>query len=272
MRKKFFTMLVTCAIVICFVGFDSMTAHADSINEIEPNNTKEEAQLIKANNQKPSDLPSEIFSAQIINGTITSEDQDWYKVYLTAGTNYMSCNGNPYNFRIENEDGSYSLERRYTKSRSGVTPYRLTIPESGYYYVKITGMTSTSSSYLFTIGGPTYDLGKIEVSSQEGSITMRSGSRTETANFRLANNNTIPRDAIVYLIRMDGLTTTSAKGVSVSNNQGNTISLQQYVWQKNGLATLNMEARDNWRATFTYHKNTTFTPTLVIRYVYPVIE
>ncbi|WP_312651511.1 hypothetical protein [Aminipila sp.] len=271
MRRKILMMMAAFAIMICLVGGDSITAHAGSINETEPNNTKLEAQLIKANNQKPSDLPSEIFSEQVIKGTTSNEDQDWFKVFLTAGINYMSCNGDPYNFSIENESGSYYLQNKYWHSKQGITPYKLTVPESGYYYVKITGMTSSTSSYLFAIGGPTYDLGKIEVSSQEGSITMRSG-RTQTANFNITNNNNLPERAIVYFIRMDGLKTTSAKNVSVSNSQGNSISLQQYVWQKNGLATLNMEARDNWRATFTYHKDTTFTPTLVLRYVYPVIE
>ncbi len=272
MRRKMIMMMATFAIMICLLGVDSITAHAGSIKETEPNNTKLEAQLIKANNQKPSDLPSEIFSEQITEGTTSNEDQDWFKVFLTAGTNYMSCNGDPFNFRIENEQGSFTLEKKYIKSKFGVTPYTVTIPESGDYYVKITGMTSTTSKYLFAIGGPTYELGKIEVPSIEGSITMSRGNRTQTASFNVVNNTVIPRDAIVYFIRMDGLQATSAKDVKISNNQGNIVSLQQYIWQKDGLATLNMVARDNWRATFTYHKNTTFSPTLVLRYVYPVIE
>ncbi len=182
----------------------------------------------------------------------------------------MSCNGNPFNFKIESEDCNYILEKKYTKTKSGITPYELIIPEAGYYYVKITGITSTSNSYLFTIGGPTYDINKIEVSS--GTVNLSGSNRTQTVHFNLSNNNDLPNNAIVYFIRMDGLTSTSAKNISVSNSKGNSVSLNQYVWQKDGLVNINMDVKDNWSAQFTYRKSTVFSPTLVLRYVYPVVE
>lgn len=95
-----------------------------------------------------------------------------------------------------------------------------------------------------------------------GSITSNASSTKESE----------PNNAIVYFIRMDGLTSTSAKNISVSNSKGNSVSLNQYVWQKDGLVNINMDVKDNWSAQFTYRKSTVFSPTLVLRYVYPVVE
>lgn len=245
-----------------------------SRNEIEPNNTKSEAEAIEANNETASDFVSRNFSGQyVINGQTSSQDSDWFKVFLSSGKRYMTCNGTTFKFDITNEDNSYNFTKIYTKTNVvGPNAYELIIPKTGYYYIKIEGVSPTPCSYLFFIGSPSYLCETCTVNALEKSINMNKWNNYETATFDFTKDDSIPDEAIVYLIMMDNLHPSSVKDVRVYNSEGKSVPLVQYAWEREDLVSMNMEAKDKWKVKFTYKKDITITPKLILFYVFPVIS
>ncbi len=50
-KKKLAKMLTTCLMSVFIIGTASMTVHAESVRETEPNNTMETAETIMANHE-----------------------------------------------------------------------------------------------------------------------------------------------------------------------------------------------------------------------------
>ncbi|MBQ1327004.1 MAG: hypothetical protein II653_00015 [Lachnospiraceae bacterium] len=258
-------------IMMLFFGITGNTARAASTNEVEPNDTMATAQSISANNETAAGAINGSYSGQqVINGYTSNTDEDWFVVYLNSGVNYLTCNGNTFDYEVRNSSGDTVRIGTYTKIGFGPTAYSLNIPSDGYYYVKITGILSTSNSYLFLIGSPTYSVSSGVISCAEGTISMTSGGGSQTGHF-YGNSVSFPEDAIVYSVQMNGVRTTSVSSIQLSNaSSGNSINLNTYTWDKSGLVGLNMPASATWTAVFGYNKVTTFTPSLRVNYVYPV--
>lgn len=257
-------------ITFCITGFASIQAFADEQYETEPNDNKEIAEEIQANNEKPQDMPSGDYSNQhVTKGTTSSSDEDWFKVLLPAGPQVMTCNDKSFAYTIYSSDDTVIASRNYI-SNTGAQAFSLNIPSNGYYYVRVIGFSEEDTKYLFAIGSPTYRLDVITTAAKEGSITLNETNPTRTATFDLSGNTTLPEDAIVYAIKMNGVTTTAASEINIVYDPRTSVSLQRYVWSKEGLASLNMKAKHTWTAKFTYQKDITFQPQLLLRYVYPL--
>ncbi len=250
------------------VMLSGVTAHAEIVTDVEPNDTIETAQLIQANYETAENAVNTTWPNQYsVHGTTSSVDEDWFKVFLTAGTQYITCNDQSFNFEVYDSNQSLILSRSYVKSGLGVKAFPFTAPSSGYYYVKVQGILSSPSNYILLAGGPTYTVQYCSVAMK--SITL-SGSDA-TVSFNLSQQSNLPDGAVVYTISMSNVATTAVKGISVKNvTAGRTVDLLMYTWQKEGLVSMNLPVKANWQVTFKYNKNVTITPKLTLRYAYPV--
>lgn len=263
--KGFMMAIVFCsAIWIC-----GITVHAERVRETEPNDTRETAQLIQANRETAeqavnADRPNQY----VINGYTSTSDEDWYKVYLSAGIQYVTCNDNPFNFEVYDSNYNLIASESYFSTGFGSKAYPFTAPLDGYYYVKVKGALAVQSSYILLVGGCVYSVASCDVSMD--SITM-SGDRDVKVPIDLRLETRLPDGAIVYMISINGVKTTSVDGISVKNKSTNSIvRLPKFTWYQMGLVSMNMPLKSQWEINFEYYKNTTFTPSFDVLYAYPV--
>lgn len=267
-KTKSFKAFITVVMVCCIVWINGITAKAQTVYETEPNDSMETAQLIQANYETAAQVVNGSRPNQyVVKGSTSKTDEDWYKVHLNAGVQYITCNDNPFDYEIYNSDNNLVSSGTYTKSRLFPIGYSFNAASDGYYYVKIKGLTSASSSYILMVGGPTYSVGSCSVSL--GSINMSGKNVTVPADLRY--KNTIPEGSVVYTISMSGVSSTSVSGITVKNlTSNNTVALSNFSWNKTGLVSMNMPLKGNWQIIFNYNKNTTFTPKLNLTFAYPL--
>lgn len=271
MIKKLILFISILFMFCCITGFTTTEVSAESRHEAEPNNTKELAEVIQANKELPQDIISRDFSRQfIMNGETSSSDEDWFKIFLSEGQQTMTCNLDAFDFTIYDAHNNLVKQDSYRRTDLNPKAFFVDIKTTGNYYVKINGILSNSTKYLFCIGNPTYLPDKITVSSNPSSISLSKSSKQKTAIFDTSSNLAIHDKAIVYDITIGGLTSSSASDITVSSKQGSPIYLTRYSWSKSGLESRNMQAKNKWTADFTYRKDATFQPTMTLRYVYPV--
>lgn len=100
---------------------------------------------------------------KVVSGSVyDSADVDWYKVYLPADNQtVLSINSTALSdmghFRIFDENLNPVDDVLHHKDPSilGATPYYVSIPSAGDYYVRVS-TDVIGGDYLFTIGGPNY--------------------------------------------------------------------------------------------------------------------
>ncbi|WP_352404680.1 hypothetical protein [Sporanaerobacter acetigenes] len=198
---------------------------------------------------------------------LIGQDEDWFKVYLTAGTQYVTCNDNSFYFEVYDSNNTLIASRLYTKTGFGPKAYSFQVSSDGYYYVKVRGVTSSPSSYILLLGGPTYSVESCHISMKN--ITMSNSN--VVVSFDLRPQSKLPDDAIVYSMSMSNLSSTAVDGISVKNKTtGSTIDLPKYTWTKDGLVLLNLPVKSKWDITFKYRKNITISPELNLYYAYPI--
>ncbi|WP_455715560.1 hypothetical protein [Anaerosporobacter sp.] len=271
-KTKLTKILTTCLVSVFILGAASISVHAETVSETEPNDTIETAQTITANNETAQGAAEGTYAGQyVVNGYSSTTDLDWYKVYLSSGTKYITCNDNAFEYLVADANGNTVFSGTYVKSGFGPTAYEFNVASSGYYYVRIKGSVSSSESYLFLIGSPTYSVASCDIPCREGTISMTKNGGTKTAHFDGASVAGVPKGAIAYSVSMSGVKTTSVSSINlVNNSRGLSFSLSTYTWDKNKLASMNLPVGSTWTASFGYNKVTSFTPVLKVYYAYPV--
>lgn len=268
---EMFKLLLVGMIMIAVVWFLALNVHAETVSEEEPNDTSSQAQFIFANSESASGCVNGTYSGQyVVNGTISSYDTDWYMVWLSAGTKYVTSSGASYNYEIYEENNLVNPinSGTYINPGTGVSAHSFTVTSAGTYYVKLTGILLYSSSYTLAVGGPTYLVDTHYYSF--GSITM-SGANV-TRDFDTTNTPSIPNGAIVYRIVMGGVSSSNVNGVDILNVGGAyNCSLSGYNMSTNVSLYANVPAKTYWYFTFKYKKNITIYPNVTIMYVYPVL-
>lgn len=269
--KKGYKGLFTVAIM-CFCMFaGGITVHAERVYETDPNDTKETAQLIQANRETAAEAVNGTRTHQyVVNGYTSTTDDDWYKVYLTAGTQYVNCNGDAFVFEVYDPNDNLIESGTYAKSGFGSKGYPFEATTAGYYYVKITGTTSSLQNYILGVGDPVYTVAKCEV--EFDTVTMANRA-DQAVDFDLSLESRLPEDAVVYMISMNGVRTTTVNSVAVTNGDTDiTINLTKYSWDKSGLVSMNLPLKSDWSIDFGYYKDTTFAPSIILYYAYPVVS
>lgn len=269
-KNKLAKMLTICLMFVFIIGTFCKTVHAESKRETEPNNTMETAETIMANHETAAQAVSGSRPSQhVVKGSTSNTDEDWFKVYLSAGTQYVTCNGDySFEFEVRNPNGSLVLDKIYTKTGFGSTAYPFVASIDGFYYVKIKGITSSSSDYILLVGGPIYSVARCKV--ETPTVNMANGSDS-SSSIDLQFESALPEDAVVYMLSMSGIRTTAVDGISVRNlSSNNTVNLSRYTWDKSGLVSLNMPLKGRWSITYGYSQDISFNPTISLYYAYPV--
>ena len=269
MIRKNLTKIITMCFMAAFIlGMANITAHAETVRETEPNDTMETAELILANYETPAQAVTGNRPGQyVVKGDTSQTDEDWFKVQLSAGTQYITCNGADFNFEIYDPNKTLLVYGSFIKG-SGVSASPFNAPMAGTYYLKITGNRITSTEYIISIGGPTYYYAGCEV--RLNTVTM-ANSRDGSSAFDLRAEDVLPDGAVVDSIVVDIGGSRNAKSVTARNlTSNNTISLMNYTWSKTGLVNLNMPLKGNWTVTYGYNKNVSFNPSITFQYVYPL--
>ena len=76
-KKKLAKMLTTCLMSVFIIGTASMTVHAESVRETEPNNTMETAETIMANHETAAQAVSGSRPSQhVVTGSTSNTDED----------------------------------------------------------------------------------------------------------------------------------------------------------------------------------------------------
>ncbi|MBQ2800151.1 MAG: hypothetical protein IJF03_02045 [Lachnospiraceae bacterium] len=270
MKNKMKSLLVI-ALMGCCMYTQGMTVRAENVKEVESNDTMEMAQLIEANSETAAQAVSGNRPDQyVVNGYTSTKDVDWYKVYLSTGTQYVTCNEKGFNFQIYAPNGNIIMDKTYTKTGLGSTAYAFSADTSGYYYVKVSGITSSSQKYLLLVGGPTYSVAYCEVKLDE---VIMEDKEDSNLSFDLSCEEKLPNNAVVYTIAMEGVRTTAVNSVAVTNSKINkTVNLTLYLWKKSDLVSMKMPLKSEWKIKFGYRKDVSFTPSIKLYYAYPVVS
>lgn len=268
LKKRIIAFVLSCVTLMNIISLPVQAA--TTVRETEPNNTRETAMTITANRETPAQAVSGSKPNQyVVDGYTSSGDDDWFMVYLDAGTQYLTLNGDSYfNYEVYSESGSTPIIRgQYVKTGFGSTAYNFTAATAGYYYVRLYTNLSSILDYSMLVGDPVYTVASCTV--ELGDVTISGSDRNVSAN--LVWEADIPEDAIVYAMTVNNVRSTAVSGISVRNRTtNNTINLNSYTWSKSGLVSLSMPVRSNWQITFEYSKNITLTPTITFQFVYPV--
>lgn len=266
-RLKGFKMMLMAFAVCCLFGMTSQEVFAKSVSEKEGNETQETAMEIEANEQTAVNAANGKSSTLYhVDGTVYSDEQDWYKVYLTKGEQYVSLNGDAVDVVVWTENGKMVLDESYIKTSFGFSGFPFDAESAGYYYVQIT-TTRSYASYILSVGDPNYSAAECTV--KLGSVTM--SSRQNSVEFDLRKADMLPEGAVVYSILMDGLNSQTVSAVDVTNvSAGKKINLGVYTWSKDRLEFSNLLLKSKWKVTFTRKEYVSFTPSIKLYYVYPI--
>lgn len=106
MRKNLKGLFVLSVMCFCLLA-GGTTIYAQKVSETESNDTKETAQLIQANKETAAGIVNGNYPDQyVVKGYTSTTDDDWYKVYLTSGTQYVTCNDNGFSFEVYDPAGN----------------------------------------------------------------------------------------------------------------------------------------------------------------------
>lgn len=200
LRKKILMLSLTVGISMM-----SMTGTAFAhVNDTTINNTQETAYQLTKNSISDSLTysPNRLSSCFLSD----SNDVDWYRVFLDAGTQTLTINSSTNNkiADVYTQDGS-TLLLEGTFGPSTKQSQKFTVPTSGTYYVKIHSNESfnTKSYYSIFVGAPWYKRGSYSQPLSTLSLTPYRKEST-TATFDLTNNSSIPKTAVVEHVYLNG--------------------------------------------------------------------
>lgn len=200
LRKKLLMLSLTVGISMM-----SMTGTAFAhVNDTTINSTQQTAYQLTKN----SISDSLTYSPQKLNNCFlsNSNDVDWYKVFLDAGTQTLTINSSTNNkiAEIYSQDGKTTISKG-TFGPSTKQSQKFTVPTSGTYYIKIYSKEqfTTKSYYSIFVGAPWYKRGSYSQSLSTLTLTP-SKKVSNTAYFNLGSNSSIPNTAVVEHIYLNG--------------------------------------------------------------------
>lgn len=264
LRKRLALFVLFCLVGGLITNASTIKVNAQEISEAANNDSPEEAQLIFANYESAAGFVNGSYTGQrIINGTISSSDTDWFKLSLTGGKQYVTCNGASLQFFVYHENNLSTPIAQGSYTHYGMRAFEFVAPGTGTYFVKLVGLSSSVGSYKLMVGGPTYSVANIEFSL--GTIQMNG--EDKTINFI---NLYSPENAYVYSLSINNLSSSATKGVTVTWENRRTFNLSTYNMSQNVSVYSNVGLQGEWKVTIKYKKNTTIKPRMTLRFVYPV--
>lgn len=267
-KGKKIKVIMALAIMWTIIWMGSTTVHAQSVGEVNPNDTKETAQLIQASKETAQQAAAGQRTDQyVVDGYTSLNDIDWYKVFLTKGKQYVTCNSFDYNFWVYDEYNNLLMKESYSRSSHGPRAYSFEVNADGYYYIKVQGILSSSESYILSVGDPTYAIAHCQVNL--GSINM-SNKNDYNCLIDLSDNDVIPEGAVVYDISLRGTRTSNASFATINNITQNTKITLGPSFHAYNIAAKNLKADSRWEITIGYKKDNVLNPKFIMYFVYPV--
>ena len=278
------TLLFVASLVIALSTASISASASTRIQEKESNNTVSEAQEIQRNNVIPSTVVKGKYEGQnVVSGKVSdASDVDWYKVYLPADSNTIfAINSTSLSGlgKIEILDEKQNIVSAFTHKQNtkilGATPYRVSIPKSGNYYVKIYS-TIKGGDYLFTIGGPNYTVGDYTYKSTS-KLVLTPKINSDTMNFDLTRVSNIPDGAVVYYVSFQGSkqnrATNEVRSLKLASDR-NWTRTSSYTFNADIPVVTNKLLKSKWNAKLEgnvskYTKSYSLTPSITFSYVYP---
>lgn len=209
MKKIGIFVLISCFTLL----FSSVVFATTTFNEVEPNNSSNEAQIIQKNNGDPAKFVTGNTEGQsnTIGNISDIQDNDWYKVYLPVNSttvltvNSPSLSGTGV---FDVYDENLNIVSKISHNNMGITPYYINISTAGYYYVRVSSSLLVGD-YLFTIGDPCYNVNYYVYKAPSACIITPT-IKSVQATYDLRNLTTIPNEAIVYKVSISGAKINSA--------------------------------------------------------------
>lgn len=269
------SMVLAGALCIGFCLSGQTAYAATAYKDVEPNNSHEVAQLIGRNAQTPAQYVSNQTSVyRYVTGTLSNDDEDWYMVGLyTSESVYLDLNPGAGTIKVDVFDSSNFTDPLGTyefQKYGGTDVYEVPISADGTYYLRIYhDVASISASYFFTIGNPQYTLGSYVYEFDTTTLPSK-GTWEDFVDLRFEPD--VPKKAIAHEITIGGcLSTVSSKRYFRNQESGwtatgTTFSYTLAVTDKSRLEQV-------WQARMisTSTSSHSFTPTMRLRYVAPII-
>ncbi|MCH4200135.1 MAG: hypothetical protein LKF87_10210 [Clostridium tyrobutyricum] len=281
-KKKFCIAMLSLFFTLLFAA----PSFAASVNETEPNNSSSEAQLIQRNNEDPSKVVNGNRNGQYVAvGTFSdSNDEDWYKVYLPASdktilginTSKISVASD---FDIYDENLNLVKSISYVKDPSylGPTPYYIDIPNTGYYYIRVHSNAS-SGEYRFYIGGPDYSVDTYTYNATNA-LTITPTITSVQTTYDFSNIDSIPTEAIVYHVTLDGTRTnfpsSEERSIKLASDSS-WITTPEYTYDTDVPVSSSKHLKNPWifkldGSVSKYTGSYKLVPQITFRYIYPVL-
>lgn len=273
-KNLFMLVIIMGALCLC----SKQVKAAETHTEVEPNDTIVQSEQISRNAQTAAQIAGGDFSGKNgVSGCLSNNaDVDWYKVVLYSNQDnildFAITNTTSGSVRLEIYDSNEQLVGNNSFDYAPNTTdrvFRVIIPTTSTYYLKISNTSSDSSIfYGFTIGSPIYLLSSYVETFP--SITL-SANNFWQHEILFTNNNTIPQDAIVYNVVLDGGTMSSTSKREIRCGSNNTWQVKTMTpWTFALPVTPTYYVRQNWEVRYSAKsKTTTFSPRVVFNYVYP---
>lgn len=265
-----FALCIGIALLMLILG--NATSYAayvrpNIVGEVEPNNTRETAQTTIQNTETLKEHADDNCSGRnLISGNADSSDDDWYKVDLTPGVQYLTINNlygdNATYVEMWDANNDLIVPRTYGDGYN-VTQFN---SNGGTYYIHIVGALETESSYWLLVGAPL-------IVSEEVNILFDSPNTSGTIKktFSLVNETILPRDAVVRQIVLRDLDTgfNSARITSSSYS-----GIVPYFDTKylDPIGELGVQLKSEWEIIFYPKRTVTYLPRVTYRYCYPVYD
>lgn len=272
--KKLLTSLFTLSVAVGISMTINTTAMAKVVRETEPNNSMADAEEIMPNRKTAQEfLDANNTNSYTIKGYCSTEDEDWFKVYLDSSKDtYLTFDSDLLYFQIYDASGNPVTEQTFvTDATINWEVYDLNNLnlQSGNYYIKLIGNSKNDSSYQFLIGNPLYRIKSEQI--QGSTITLSSSQSTATNKVNI-NASLFPEKSQVYEILINGVLSTSTSKVDVAYSKSNktfskTFSFTDFKVPLN----YNYYMDGVYTFTYSYYKNKTFTPLYTFYYIYPVL-
>ncbi|MCI9658318.1 MAG: hypothetical protein HFI14_06865 [Lachnospiraceae bacterium] len=265
-------LIVGLGIVFFMAVACNLTSHAyqgsNDQSEVEPNNTQETAQTTQPTYEKPERFAVQDFSGRCgMFGKATSSDDDWFKVDLPSGVQYLSVvhfyGDNATYVELLDSENKVIVPKKYG-TRYNITEFD---SQGGTYYIHITGASEKENQYCLYVGTPILSSGEVRVR-----FDPVNTSGTIRKSFSLADEENLPKDAYVAKITLRDMVSLDYSGALVSNlSSSNSVTFDRTSnWKDVG--TLGMKLKNKWVIEY-YPRSTVKTvPIAAFFYYYPVYD
>ena len=263
---------------ICMVlGGKRTEVMAQTIREVEPNNSMEEAQEVKSNGKTELDfLKGNNEKENGCVGDIKKGDEDWYKVYLSSEEEsyFTLIFSGTVCVDIYDESGQPVLsETAMARSSDDRVVYDVGISGSGLYYIHLSSQSKVSNRYTFLIGNPMYKAASTKM--KAGAISLSPQAPQKTVEYVVTDNGVHERGK-VYQISIQGMNYSNVSKIDMSYADSDSVITKSSV---GAMASIKVPIDYNYGldkkyfVTYYYGSSTrSFSPQYILYYVYPVLD